>query len=160
MRCMYQTEKMSGRNFSNMLLLLLNRFSRVRLCVTPEMAAHRAPPSLGFSRQEHWSGLPFSFSNTWKWKVKVKSLSCVWLIATPWTAAYQAPPSMDFPGKSTGVGCHCLLQNMQYSYTHMCVHDFMCVCSCMCMCVDKDSLFDQTGVSLPNLLLGPLPCKI
>ena len=33
-----------------------------------------------------------SFSNAWKWKVKVKSLSCVWLLATPWTAAYQAPP--------------------------------------------------------------------
>ena len=40
-------------------LLLLSRFSRVQLCVTPEMAAHQAPPSLGFSRQEHWSGLPF-----------------------------------------------------------------------------------------------------
>ena len=37
-----------------------------------------------------------SFSNAWKWKVKVKSLSCVWLSATPWTAAYQAPPSMGF----------------------------------------------------------------
>ena len=36
-----------------------NCFSRVRLCVTPETAAHQAPPSLGFSRQEHWSGLPF-----------------------------------------------------------------------------------------------------
>ena len=43
----------------NMLLLLLSRFSRVRLCATPETAAHQAPPSLGFSRQEHWSGLPF-----------------------------------------------------------------------------------------------------
>ena len=42
-----------------MLLLLLSRFSPVRLCATPEMAAHQAPPSLGFSRQEHWSGLPF-----------------------------------------------------------------------------------------------------
>jgi len=42
-----------------LLLLLLSRFSHVRLCVTPEMAAHQAPPSLGFSRQEHWSGLPF-----------------------------------------------------------------------------------------------------
>ena len=41
------------------LLLLLSRFSRVRLCATPLMAAHQAPPSLGFSRQEHWSGLPF-----------------------------------------------------------------------------------------------------
>ena len=38
-------------------LLLLSRLSRVRLCATPETAAHQAPPSLGFSRQEHWSGL-------------------------------------------------------------------------------------------------------
>jgi len=36
------------------------------------------------------------FSNAWKWKVKVKSLSCVRLLVTPWTAAYQAPPSMGF----------------------------------------------------------------
>ena len=43
---------------SLLLLLLLSRFSRVRLCATPQMAAHQAPPSLGFSRQEHWSGLP------------------------------------------------------------------------------------------------------
>ena len=42
-----------------LLPLLLSRFSRVRLCVTPETAAHQAPPFLGFSRQEHWSGLPF-----------------------------------------------------------------------------------------------------
>ena len=41
------------------LLLLLRSFSRVRLCATPQMAAHQAAPSLGFSRQEHWSGLPF-----------------------------------------------------------------------------------------------------
>ena len=40
-------------------LLLLSHFSRVRLCVTPQMAAHQAPLSLGFSRQEQWSGLPF-----------------------------------------------------------------------------------------------------
>ena len=41
-----------------LLLLLLTRFSRVQLCAAPETAAHQAPPSLGFSRQEHWSGLP------------------------------------------------------------------------------------------------------
>ena len=40
-------------------LLLLSHFSRVRLCVTPQTAAHQAPPSLGFSRQERWSGFPF-----------------------------------------------------------------------------------------------------
>ena len=39
--------------------LLLSHFSRVQLCATPQTAAHQAPPSLGFSRQEHWSGLPF-----------------------------------------------------------------------------------------------------
>ena len=42
-----------------LLLLLLSHFSRVQLCATPEKAAHQALPSLGFSRQEHWSGLPF-----------------------------------------------------------------------------------------------------
>ena len=45
-------------NLEKMYLLLLSHFSRVRLCATPKMAAHQAPLSLGFSRQEHWSGLP------------------------------------------------------------------------------------------------------
>ena len=49
----------SLRTELQLLLLLLSCFSRVRLCETPETAAHQAPPSLGFSRQEHWSGLPF-----------------------------------------------------------------------------------------------------
>ena len=60
-----------GRPRAAMLLLLLSCFSRVWLCVTPQMAAHQAPPSLGFSRQEHWSGLPFPSpmhgSEKWKW---------------------------------------------------------------------------------------------
>ena len=42
-----------------MLLLLLSRFSHVRLCVIPWIAAHQAPLSMGLSRQEYWSGLPF-----------------------------------------------------------------------------------------------------
>ena len=44
-----------------LLLLLLSRFSHVQLYATPWTAAHQAPLSLGFSRQEHWSGLPFPF---------------------------------------------------------------------------------------------------
>ena len=79
-----------------LLLLLLSHFSRVRLCATPQTSAHQAPLSLGFSRQEHWSGLPFPFPMHQSEKVKVKSLSHVRLLATPWTAAYQAPPSMGF----------------------------------------------------------------
>ena len=49
--------------------------------------------------------------------MKVKSLSCVRLLVTPWTADHQAPLSMDFPGKSTGVGCHCLLRCFSLSPT-------------------------------------------
>ena len=91
------------------MLLLLSHFSRVWLCATPQTAAHQVPPSLGFSRQEHWSGLPFPSpmheSQKWKGSRSVVSnsswphgpqptrLLCIW----------------DFPGKSTGVGCHHLL---------------------------------------------------
>ena len=48
-----------GDTIISLLLLLLSHFSRVRLCVTPWTAAHQAPPSLGFSRQQHWIGLQF-----------------------------------------------------------------------------------------------------
>jgi len=47
-----------------------------------------------------------------KWKVKVKSLSCVRLFVTPWTVAYQLLHPWDFPGKNTGVGCHFHLQKI------------------------------------------------
>ena len=69
-----------------------------------------APPSLGFSKQEHWSGLPFPSpmyeSEKWKWSHSVVSNS--------WRPHGLQPTRLlcpwDFPGKSTGVGCHCLLQ--------------------------------------------------
>ena len=48
-----------GRKAMTNLLLLLSRFSCVRLGATPQTAAHQTSPSLGFSRQEHWSGLLF-----------------------------------------------------------------------------------------------------
>ena len=87
------------------LLPLLSRFSRVWLCVTPQMAAHKAPPSLGFPRQEHWSGLPFpspmreSESEVVSDPQRPHGLQATRLLH-PW----------DFPGNSTGVGCHCLLR--------------------------------------------------
>ena len=90
-------------------LLLPSHFSRVQLCVTPQKAAQQAPPSLGFSRQEHWSGLPFPSpmheSEKWKW-------SRVWPSATPWTAIFRLLHPWNFPGKSTGV--HCLLCHIDY----------------------------------------------
>ena len=51
-------------------------------------------PGILQARTLEW--VVISFSSAWKWEVKVKSLSRVWLLATPWTAAYQAPPSMGF----------------------------------------------------------------
>ena len=51
-------------------------------------------PGILQARTLEWVAI--SFSNAWKWKVKVKSLSCVQLVATPWTAAHQAPLSMGF----------------------------------------------------------------
>ena len=53
-----------------------------------------AVPGILQARTLEWVAI--SFSNAWKWKVKVKSLSRVQLLATPWTVAYQAPPSMGF----------------------------------------------------------------
>ena len=88
------------------LLLLPSRFSRVWLCVTPQTAAHQAPPSLGFSRQEYWSELPFPSpvheTEKWKWSHSVVSDSSrphglqPTRLLHPW----------DFPGKSTGY-CWC-----------------------------------------------------
>ena len=57
------------------------------------MAAHKAPPSLGFSRQEHWSGLPFPSP---KHACILNHFSCVQLCVTPWTAAHQDPLSTGF----------------------------------------------------------------
>ena len=88
-------------------LMLLSHFSRVQLCATPWTAAYQAPLSMGFSRQEHWSGLPFpspmNESEKWKWSCSVVSDSSrshglqPTRLLCPW----------DFPSKSTGVGCHC-----------------------------------------------------
>ena len=68
----------------------------------------RLPCPLGFSRHEHWSGLPFPSpvheSEKWKW-----SRSVMYDSATPWTAAYQAPPSMGFSRREYWSGCHRLL---------------------------------------------------
>ena len=136
--------------------------SHVRLLATPWTAAYQAPQSMGFSRQEYWSGVPLtspqhtaaaaaakslqscltlcdpidgsppgsavpgilqartlewvaiSFSNAWKWKVK-GSRSVVSDSSQP----HGLQPTRllrpwDFPGKSTGVGCHHLLQTYCY----------------------------------------------
>ena len=54
-------------------------------------------PVPGFLQARTLEWVAIVFSNAWKWKVKVKSPSRIWLLAAPWTVAYQAPPSMGFP---------------------------------------------------------------
>ena len=77
------------------MLLLLSRFSRVRLCATPETAAHQAPPSMGFSRQEYWSGVPLpSLVLNLLLLLLLSRFSRVRLCATPETAGHQASPSL------------------------------------------------------------------
>ena len=78
------------------LLLLLSHFSRLRLCATPIEGSPSGSPIPGILQARTLDWVAISFSNAWKWKVKVKSFSHVQLFATPWTAAYQAPPSMGF----------------------------------------------------------------
>ena len=57
-----------------------------------------------------------SFSNVWKWKVKVKSLSRVQLFETPWTAAFQAPPSMGFSRQEDWSGVHCSCMKIRRTF--------------------------------------------
>ena len=104
--------KILNKILANRIQPMLSRFSRVWLCVTPETAAHQAPPSLGFSRQEYWNGLPFPSpmheSEKWKWSRSVVSDSLLphglqpTRLLCPW----------GFPGKNTGVSCHALLQGI------------------------------------------------
>ena len=69
--------------------------SCLTLCDPRDSSPPGSPiPGILQARTLEW--VVISFSNAWKWKVKMKSLSCVWLLATPGTAAYQAPPSMAF----------------------------------------------------------------
>ena len=95
--------KLEFQLFSLLLLLLLSRFSRVRLCATPQTAAHQAPPSLGFSRQEHWSGFPWPSPMHESEKGK-GSHSVMFNFSQP----HGLQPTRllrpwDFPGKRTGV---------------------------------------------------------
>ena len=97
----------------------------LQLCLTlcdPIDGSPPGSPVPGILQARTLEWLAISFSNAGKWKVKVKSPSCVQLSATPWTAAYQAPPSMGvsrqeywsgvpLPSLANSIrGCYLLLQ--------------------------------------------------
>ena len=92
------------------LLQLPSHFSRVRLC-DPIDGSPPGPAIPGILQARTLEWVAISSSKAWKWKMKVKSLSRVRLLATPWIAAYQAPPSMRFSRQEywSGVPAHCVL---------------------------------------------------
>ena len=99
-------------------------------CSLPGFSVH------GILQARTLEWVAISFSNAWKWKLKVKLLSRVRLLATPWTAAYQAPPST---GNSTGVGCHCLLlllaskEKASVICLFVCLFSVIHICDCFCL---------------------------
>ena len=89
--------------------------SHARLLATPWTAAYETPPSMGFSRQEYWSGLPLHLM---LFELKICKQSCEFfkisftvLFATPWTVAYQAPSSMGFPRQECWSGVPLLVDH-------------------------------------------------
>ena len=81
-------------------------------------------PGILQARITEWVAI--SSSNAWKWKVKVKSFSCVRLVATPWTAAYQAPPSIGFSRQEywSGVPLPSPYSKLQATINLLCVYEF------------------------------------
>ena len=101
--CIYENETVYKLGISTQ-SLLLNRWltlsaKSLQSCPTLCNPIDGSPPGSpvhGILQARVLEWVAIFFSNAWKWKVKVKSLCRVWLLATSWTAAHQAPPSMGF----------------------------------------------------------------
>ena len=116
----------------------------LQLCPTlcdPIDGSHQAPLSLGFSRQEHWSGLPFPSpmheSEKWKWSLSVVS---------DFSRPHGLQPTRllhpwGFSRQSTGVGCHCLLRESSR------IRDQICV-----SCIGRQILYHWTTGEVSSFL--------
>jgi len=135
------------------------------------MAAHQAPPSLGFSRQEHWSGLPFPYpiheSEKWKWSRSVVSDP-----QRPHGLQPQAPPSMGFARQEYWSGVP--LPSPRFFTTRYWIYCFLCsiaICDCESCSVVSNSLWphglyspwnspgQNTGVGSHSLLQRIFPTQ-
>ena len=102
-------------------------------------------PGILQARTLEWVAI--SFSNAWKWKEKVKSLSRIRLLATPWTAAYQAPPSMGFSRQEYWSGvplpspneCYRVALSIYKAHTMYLVHYLLVNCfNCLIILIGAD----------------------
>ena len=101
--------------------LLAAAAKSLQLCLTlcdPIDASPPESPVPGILQARTVEWVAISFSNAWKWKVKVKSLSRVWLLVTPWTAAYQAPPHSGFSRQEYWSRVPCLLKWQETFLVH------------------------------------------
>ena len=95
--------------------------SRPTLCDPTDGSPPGSPiPGILQARVLGWAAI--SFSNAWRWKVKVKSLSHVRLLVTPWTAAYQAPPSMGFSRQEHWGGLPLLSPMLHWTFLYITVN--------------------------------------
>ena len=122
--CGVQVSHCSGFSFCAAWTLVCTDFSSCGSCevasvVSNSVRPHRRQPTRhpvpGILQARTLEWVAISFSNAWKWKVKVKSLSRVRLFATPWTAAHQAPPPKGFSRREYWSGCHRLLRQLPNS---------------------------------------------
>ena len=140
-------------------MLLLSHFSCVWLCAIPQTAAHQAPPSPGFSRQEYWSGFPLPSPMH---ACMLSRFSRVWLCATLQTAAHQAPLSIGFSRQEywSGLPFPSPFSHISYQYSilvlcgamayrscaNVILTSYMSPCLCFYSCLPH--LWEYTGPAL------------
>ena len=113
-----------SRGLSDLSLLKLSAAAKsLQSCLTLCNPIDGSPPGSpipGILQARILEWVAICFSNAWKWKMKVKSLSHVRLLATTWTAAHQAPPSMGFSRQEywSGVPLPSLLKLSEWSLFH------------------------------------------
>ena len=104
--------------------------SCLTLCDPRDSSPPGSPvPGILQARTLEWVAI--SFSNAWKWKMKVKSLSCVQLLVTPWLVAHQAPPSMGFPRQEYWSGLPLpsplfLYPSLYHLFASSCPQSYLC----------------------------------
>ena len=94
------------------------------LCGWPHRQQPPGSPVPGILQARTLEWVAISFSNAWKYKVKEKLLSRVWLSRPHGLQPTRLLHPWEFPGKSTGVGCHCLLQILLYTSVYIYIYTY------------------------------------
>ena len=108
-------------------------------------------PGVLQARTLEWVAI--SFSHAWKWKVKGKSLSRVWLLATPWTAAYHASPSMGFSRQEywSGVPSPSPLEDLEYDKTHHNCKGHSLMVKAVSLCLSLFIVLSPEPMTMPGI---------